>query len=71
MLECVRKHHESIIPNLRREDSITGPVLGRLVEDMLGKAEARSSAFTLYERSKDIVLHAKVRLETDKRMMNR
>lgn len=63
MLKCVRQCHKNSVRNLRPEDFITRRVVEVLIEDMLGKAEARSTAYKLYERSKQLVINARSELE--------
>lgn len=62
ILPCVRKCHRSSVRNLRAEDYITRPVIDVLVGDMMGNAQARSTAFRLYQRSRQLVTDAKADL---------
>jgi hypothetical protein len=63
MLQCVRQCHKNSVRHLRPEDCITNRVVENLIGDMLGEAEARSTAYKLYQRSKQLVKDAKRELE--------
>lgn len=63
MLTSVRQCHRKCVQSLRSEDFITRPVVEVLIADMLGLAEARSTAFKLYHKSKQLVIDAREDLE--------
>jgi len=64
ILNCVRQCHKNSVRNLRPEDFITKPVVDTLIGDMMGKAQARSTAFRLYQKSRQLVSDAKFDLES-------
>jgi hypothetical protein len=63
LLTCVRQCHKNSVRNLRPEDFITRHVVEALIGDMLGTAEARSTAYRLYLRSRQLAIDAKADLE--------